>query len=142
MNAESTSRRDDAPATPSRDDHTTMTCPVCQRRFTPTGRQTYCHAACRKTAFRRRHQQPLAAILIPTARPRREYTIYECPNCGERFLAEQRCGDCAVFARRVGIGGPCPHCDQPVAVGDLLDQDIIPILNNPPSIHKENGAHR
>ena len=48
-----------------RDDSGTMTCPVCRRPFTPTGRQTYCDTSCRKTAFRRRHQQPLAAITVP-----------------------------------------------------------------------------
>lgn len=115
-------------AAPSRDDTATMTCPVCQRRFTKTGRQTYCGASCRKTAFRRRRQQPLAAITIPAARPRRDFTIYECPDCGERFLGEQRCQSCGVFARRIGIGGQCPHCDQPVAANDLLDQEVIPIL--------------
>jgi hypothetical protein len=125
-----TSPRHHATTTPLRDDTATMTCPICRRRFTRTGRQTYCDPACRKIAFRRRHQQPLAAIVIPAARPRREFTIYECPGCNERFLAEQRCDDCGIFARRIGIGGPCPHCDQPVALEDLLDQNIIPILHN------------
>lgn len=116
--------------TPSRDDTATMPCPVCQRPFTPAGRQIYCSTPCRKTAFRRRHQQPLTALAVPTARPRREYTIYECPNCEERFLGEQRCHDCGVFARRVSVGGLCPHCDQPVALKDLIDQDVIPIHTN------------
>ena len=119
-----------APAAPSRDDAATMTCPVCLQHFTATGRQTYCGSPCRKTAFRRRHQQPLAAITIPAGRPRRDFTIYECPDCEERFLGEQRCHSCGVFARRVGIGGPCPHCDQLVALNDLLDQDVIPILTS------------
>ena len=125
----SAAQRHDATTAPSRDDSGTMTCPVCRRPFAPTGRQTYCDTSCRKAAFRRRHQQPLAAIAVPAARPRREFTVYECPNCEERFLAEQRCHSCGVFARRVGIGGPCPHCDQPVTIDDLLDQDVIPILN-------------
>ena len=43
---------------PSQDDPETTQCPVCQRGFTPIGRQAYCSTACRKTAFRRRHQQP------------------------------------------------------------------------------------
>lgn len=113
---------------PSRDDTATRTCPVCAGPFTATGRRTYCGSPCRKTAFRRRHQQPLAAITIPAARPRREFTIYECPNCEDRLFGEQRCPACGVFARRVDIGGPCPHCDQPVALQDLLDQDVIPVL--------------
>jgi hypothetical protein len=107
---------------PSRDDTETMTCPICQRSFTRSGRRTYCTDACRKTAFRRRNHQPTATIAIPAGRPRRAYTIYQCPECDERFHGQQRCPDCATFARRVGAGGPCPHCDQPVAIKDLLDQ--------------------
>jgi hypothetical protein len=71
------------PPAPSRDDTGTITCPVCQQPFTPAGRQRYCGDRCRKTAFRRRHQDP-PAIAIPAARHRREYTIYECPACGQR----------------------------------------------------------
>ncbi len=116
------------PRTPSRDDPGTMTCPVCQARFTPTGRRAYCSTACRKTAFRRRHQQAGPAVItVPTARPRREITVYECPDCGERLLGEQRCPDCHTFARRVGAGGSCPHCEQPVAFLDLSDQVTVTI---------------
>jgi hypothetical protein len=46
--------------------------------------------------------------------------VYEGPVCGARFLGEQRCPDCNVFCRRLGPGGPCPHCDEPVALADLL----------------------
>lgn len=112
-------------ATPSRDDPATMTCPVCQQCFTRVGRQTYCSTACRKTAFRRRHQTPPVTLTIPADRPRRDFTIYECPECGERFLGGQRCDQCGIFARRVGVGGTCPHCDQPVAIHDLLDREVI-----------------
>ena len=119
------------PATgPSRDDTATRTCPTCKGPFTATGRQTYCRPACRKTAFRRRHQQPLTAVTVPTARPRREFTIYECPNCQHRLHGEQRCPTCGIFTRRIDIGGSCPHCDQPVALHDLLDHDVIPVLTN------------
>ncbi len=114
---------------PSRDDKGTTVCPICQTYFTPTGRQIYCSTPCRKTAFRRRHQSTTAALTIPAIRHRRDYTIYECPECGERLYAEQRCPDCGSFARRVGIGGPCPHCDQPVALSDLLDQEVIILPN-------------
>jgi hypothetical protein len=62
---------------------------------------------------------------VPTARPRREITVYERPDCGERLLGEQRCEHCQIFTRRVGIGGQCPHCDQPVAMTDLLDNATI-----------------
>jgi hypothetical protein len=123
-------RQHDTAAPPLRDDPATMTCPVCRRRFHHNGRQTYCTSACRKTAFRRRHQQPPVALTIPAARPRRDITVYECPTCEQRLLGDQRCPDCAVFARRVGIGGPCPHCEQPIAVNDLLDQDLISTPTN------------
>jgi hypothetical protein len=26
--------------------------------------------------------------------------------------------------RKIGLGGPCPHCDEPVAVTELLDQEV------------------
>ncbi len=120
----STSTR--SPRSPSRDDPGTMACPVCDHRFIPTGRQTYCSTACRKTAFRRRqHTDP--AVTVPTAGSRREITIYECPDCGGRLLGQQRCPDCHTFARRIGVGGECPHCQEPVAVIDLLAQANITI---------------
>ena len=112
---------------PSRDDPGTTTCPVCRRCYTPVGRQLYCSTACRKTAFRRRHQHLGPAVTVPAARPRREITVYECPDCGDRYLGEQRCESCGTFARRVGIGGACPNCDGPVAISDLLDQAVVTI---------------
>ena len=113
---------------PSRDDTATTSCPVCRRTFTPTGRQTYCGSPCRKTAHRRRHQQPQAAIAVPAALRRREHTVYECPDCEQRLIGEQRCPDCGVFARRIGIGAPCPYCDEPVAITDLVDNQMIQVL--------------
>ena len=65
------------PQIPSRDDHGTTSCPVCRRVFTPTGRQTYCGTACRKTAFRRRHQPPRPGGHRPGRQACREYTVYE-----------------------------------------------------------------
>ena len=112
--------RPDQPPAPSRDDTGTMTCPVCQHGFAPAGRQRYCSTPCRKTAFRRRHQEP-AAVTVPAARHRRDFTIYQCPDCEQRLLGEQRCPDSVTFARRIGAGGPCPHCDQPITIADLLD---------------------
>ena len=48
--------------------------------------------------------------------------IYQCPDCDQRFLGKRRCPDCQLFCRRVGLGGDCPHCDQPVAIDDLIQQ--------------------
>jgi hypothetical protein len=111
------------PVTPSRDDQATMACPVCRTRFTPAGRQRYCGAACRKTAFRRRHQDLSTTVVVPAAKPRQQNAIYQCPACGQRLHGEQRCPHCNIFARRISIGGPCPHCDELVAVTDLLEED-------------------
>ena len=111
--------------TPSRDDPATMACPVCRTAFTPTGRQQYCGSPCRKIAFRRRHQDPPTTVTVPAARSKRQITVYECPSCCERLLGEQRCHQCSVFTRGIGIGGPCPHCDEPVALTDLIDQGVI-----------------
>ena len=52
-------------------------------------------------------------------------TVYECPICEARFLGEQRCPDCHVFCRRLGPGGSCPHCDDPVTLTDLLDLEEV-----------------
>jgi len=109
---------------PSQDDTGTTPCPICQARFTPAGRQQYCSTACRKTAWRRRHQDPADSVPVPAARPRRQLTIYECPECEQRLLGEQRCPDCGIFARRIGPGGPCPHCAEPVTIADLL-QEVV-----------------
>lgn len=36
-----------------------------------------------------------------------------------RYLGAQYCPDCQTFCRRVGPGGLCPQCDEPVAYVDL-----------------------
>jgi hypothetical protein len=107
---------------PSRDDAETMSCPVCQQPFTPAGRRRYCADRCRKTAFRRRHQDQPGPVTVPAARSRPGHTVYRCPDCDQRLLGEQRCPDCSTFARRIGPGGPCPHCDEPVAIADLTQE--------------------
>jgi DNA replication protein DnaC len=118
------------PRSPSRDDpgttRDTITCPVCQRPFVPAGRRRFCSDACRKTAWRRRHQPPAVAIVVPPARPRRPITVYACPSCQTRYLGEQRCPDCEAFCHRVGLGGACPHCDEPVTVTDLIAEEVLP----------------
>jgi predicted amidophosphoribosyltransferase len=98
-------------------------CPVCWTPFTPTGRQLYCSGGCRKTAWRRRHTQPAPQPEpVPPPRRRRDVTVYSCPDCDTRYYGQQWCHDCHQPATRVGLGGLCPHCDEPVAVTDLLDQ--------------------
>lgn len=104
---------------PSRDDDVTMHCPVCATSYTPVGRRRWCSPACRQAAYRRRHHTATPPALPPPQR-RKETTIYECPHCGTRQLGDQRCSDCGTFSRRIGPGGPCPHCDEPVAINDLI----------------------
>ena len=101
----------------ARNDSGARSCPVCQQSFVPRGRQRVCSAACRQTAWRRRH--PPLVPSIPARAPR-VTTVYECPSCDTRYLGVQRCENCGVFCRSVGPGGPCPHCDEPVALVDLL----------------------
>ena len=108
--------------TPSRNDDVTMLCPVCATPFTPVGRRRYCRDACRVAAHRRRHATAEApADVPPPGTPRRAATVYECPDCDTRTLGQQRCEDCGTFMRRVGIGGPCPCCDEPITVDELLN---------------------
>jgi len=106
-------------APPSRDDAGTTLprCPMCAKGFVQAGRRAYCSEVCRKRAFRRRHAAQVTPI-VP-AGTRRAHMIYECGQCGQRRLGEQRCTDCGVFGRAVGLGGACPHCAEPVTLADL-----------------------
>ncbi|HUY63313.1 MAG TPA: hypothetical protein VMV14_02195 [Acidimicrobiales bacterium] len=102
-----------------------MTCPVCQRSFTPVGRQKFCTDACRAAAYRRRRDANRPTTLtVPNTQPRRPITVYECDNCGNRALGQQRCPDCSTFMRKIGLGGECPSCGDPVAVTELLAQEV------------------
>ena len=102
-------------------DAVTTTCPVCARPFAAVGRQRYCSGACRATAYRRRRDTTTVMPAVPAARPKRPITVYECDTCDSRALGEQRCDDCNTWMRRVGIGGCCPACDEPIACNELLD---------------------
>ena len=105
----------------SRDDGTTVPCPLCRRPFTPAGRAKYCSELCRKKAWRRRHQVPQVPVVVPTGTARRPVTVYECASCGERAVGEQYCEGCGTFMARVGLGGPCPECGSAVAIEELVD---------------------
>jgi hypothetical protein len=104
---------------PWRNDSVTIACAVCAQLFPPVGRRRFCSAACRQAAWRRRQPgRPVVPDSLPAPRPT---IIYECPACGTRSLGEQRCADCGLFGRRIGPGGLCPHCDEPVAIADFID---------------------
>jgi hypothetical protein len=53
--------------------------------------------------------------------------VYECPECETRTLNERRCPDCNLFTRRIGSGGTCPHCEEPVAISDLCPNEVTPM---------------
>lgn len=95
-------------------------CPICGAPFIAAGRRRYCSHGCRQRAYRRRLGAAAPAPSAPPG-PTRAMSVYECPACDARYLDQQRCEECNTFCRRVGVGGPCPHCDEPVAVADLLD---------------------
>ena len=95
-------------------------CPLCGRPFQPRGRQRWCSDACRLKAFRRRHPQQVSGQSLPlTSPPSRPGVVYQWPQCERRYLGVQLCEDCHTFCRRVGPGGLCPNCDEPVAHADL-----------------------
>jgi endogenous inhibitor of DNA gyrase (YacG/DUF329 family) len=114
-----------SPKMPSRNDNrndTTTPCPACGQQFVRSGRRQWCSDACRQAAWRRRNvvlAPPEIALVLPK-RTKRDATVYECPNCETRYLGNQYCSDCRTFCRRVGRGGTCPHCDEPVAINDLI----------------------
>jgi hypothetical protein len=98
-------------------------CPVCGQPR-PSPRARYCSAACKQRAYRWRQCAPREAGPAPApARGRRgrgAQTIYECPVCATRYLGVQRCPDCQRFCRMLGLGGACPHCEEPVLYAELL----------------------
>jgi hypothetical protein len=96
----------------------TVPCAWCATPLTPTRRRRFCSGACKQAHWRARHTQAPEPATI--ARP--DHTIYECPTCAQRYLGTQRCPDCNTFCHRIGPGGLCPHCDEPVAHTDLDQQ--------------------
>lgn len=105
-------------------------CPVCTATLTSL-RARYCSDACKQRAYRRRQADGTLLdldALTADLRSRRALvvrTVYECSSCETRFLGEQRCPDCHVFCRRLGLGGLCPHCDDPVTLADLLGLEEV-----------------
>ena len=104
---------------PSRNGSVTATCGVCGGPL-PAGRaRAWCSDACRQAAWRRRHQPIVASPALPATQPRKPATVYECADCGRRLLGEQHCTDCGTFMHRIGPGGTCPSCDEPIAFSEL-----------------------
>jgi hypothetical protein len=88
----------------------------------PAGRsRRFCSPACRQAAYRRRHQSVSAEAPLPPRRSRLEGTIYQCPECETRYLAEQWCPDCSRPCQRLGAGGICPCCDEMITIEELTE---------------------
>jgi hypothetical protein len=120
---------------PASRDEPVTTCGLCGKPLA-AGQRQWCSNAHRQAAYRRRHQSDRIAAALPPPRSRRETSVYECPDCEARFAGSQYCLDCHIFARRVGPGGSCPHCDEAVAVSDLIDgEEVMPEPVGPKSRH-------
>ena len=106
------------------DDRDDPRCPSCGRSFTRQGRQTYCTTACRQRAYRQRTiiSDVKAATPAPPPRHRRDVSVYQCSDCDQVLLGEQWCPDCQRPCHRLGLGGNCPHCSEPVTIDQLLDR--------------------
>lgn len=106
-------------------------CPVC-RAAIASARARYCSDACKQRAYRQRQTGvgPTDLDALTADRRRRQAlvarTVYECPTCETRLLDERRCPDCHVFCRRLGLGGLCPHCDEPITLTELLGEEVLP----------------
>ena len=105
---------------PSRNATVTAGCGICGGPLPPGRTRTWCSDACRQAAWRRRHASTPTPLEVPPARSRRAGTVYECPDCDTRVLGIQRCEDCATFMRRLGRGGHCPSCAEPVTIDEIL----------------------
>ncbi|MGC8627081.1 MAG: hypothetical protein ACP5VR_05900 [Acidimicrobiales bacterium] len=93
-------------------------CGVCNGPLPAGRRRRWCSDRCRQAAFRARQ----AAPRLP--QPARCDIVYECPVCEARYLG-QRCEECNTFCRRLGPGGPCPHCDELVVLSDFLGPEQL-----------------
>ena len=112
-------------------------CPVCGDTPRST-RSIYCEkAACKQRAYRLRHQ-PQATVDQADLRKQLQrqrllvaHTVYECSRCSERSLGEQRCAECNLYGRSVGLGGTCPDCDTVILLADLIEAEVIPLPDSP-----------
>ena len=115
---------------PSRTVISSRTCLVCGTVLSPT-QQRYCTRACQQHAYRLRRTQParldLAQVRAELKRRRQlpQHSVYECPTCQTRSVGDQRCADCNIFARLVGLGGNCPDCDAVLSLADLLGEEVL-----------------
>jgi hypothetical protein len=99
-------------------------CPACGQPLPPGRSRRFCSAACRQAAYRRRHQSAAPQAPLPPRRSRLEGSLYQCPECDTRYLAEQWCPDCSRPRRRLGAGAICPSCEEMITVEELTPDAI------------------
>ena len=97
-------------------------------------RAIYCSAACKQRRYRDRQVTTRRArVGIPAPERARSdrvaHTVYECSNCGERFVGLRGCPDCNLFLRNLGLGGACAHCDEPLLLTELLGDGGVTLLD-------------
>ncbi len=119
-------RRRSVPKRPPRDGSVTAptdrACPVCAAPLSGRTDQRFCSPACRQRAHRRRSAPRITAPpALKAGRSRRQYSVYECDDCGQRLSGQQWCPDCQRPCRRLDYGGPCPSCGEAVTITDLLE---------------------
>jgi hypothetical protein len=110
-------------------------CPFCGGPL-PFGRsRRFCSSACRQAAYRQRHQSAQPETPLPPRRSRLEGTLYQCPECETRYLAEQWCPDCSTPCQRLGAGGIWPCCEEMITIEELTENTAanspLPVASTP-----------
>lgn len=54
--------------------------------------------------------------------PRR--VLADCSIDDLRLRRVSERGEISRPCTRIGLGGPCPHCDEPIAITDLLNTEV------------------
>jgi len=77
---------------------------------------------------------------LPSCRPAGhglQGTLYQCPECDTRYLAEQWSPDCPRPCRRFGAGGIRPSCEEMITVEKLATDAVasspLPFTNRRPT---------
>ena len=96
-------------------------CLICAAPLSGRVDQRFCRPACRQKAHRRRTNPTISPPAVSNSRTRRDRTVYECDDCGQRLAGQQWCPDCQRPCRRIDFGGPCPSCGDPITITELIE---------------------
>jgi hypothetical protein len=107
---------------------------ICVDRSRLGRSRRFCSSAYRQAAYRRRHQSVAAEAPLPGRRSRLEGTLYQCPKCETRYLAEQWCPDCSTPCQRLGaVYLPC--CEEMITIEKLTENtaasQLLPVASTP-----------